>query len=67
MGFGLEELKRIWYAILETSRHKNIPTAEAASLFIKDVEEHYWDDLLFKDKANSKRDEVQSLKNQINH
>jgi hypothetical protein len=27
MGFGLEELKRIWYAILEISRHKNIPTA----------------------------------------
>ena len=65
MGFGLEELKRIWYAILEISRHKNIPTAEAVSLFIKDVEEHYYNDLLFKDSANSRRDELKSLNNQI--
>ncbi len=67
MGFGLDELKRILYAVMEISECKNIPTAEAVSLLIRDVEEHYHDYLLFKDMANSKRNEVQSLKNQINH
>ncbi len=65
MGFGLEELKRIWYVIVEISTHKNIPMVEAVSLFIKDVEEHYYDDLLFKDTANSRRDELKSQNIQI--
>ncbi len=67
MNLGLDELKRIWYAIIEISEHKNISTAEAVSLFIKDIEEYYHDNLLFKDKVNSKRNELETLKNKINH
>jgi hypothetical protein len=65
MGFGLDELKRMLYAVMEISECRNIPTAEAVSLFIRDVEEHYHGCLLFKDTVNSKRNEVQSLKNLI--
>ncbi len=64
MGFGLDELKRM-LSILEIAEHKNISTAESVSLFLKDAEEHYHNDLLFKDTANSKRDEIKSLNNQI--
>jgi len=59
--------KSIWCAAMEITTHKNISTAEALHLLLKDMEEHYHDDLLFKDTANSRRDELKSLNNKIGH
>jgi hypothetical protein len=46
IGFGLADLKQIWYTILEISNIKKITTKEAVSRFIKDVEEQYYSALL---------------------
>ncbi len=50
MGFGLAELKQIWYTIVEISNYKKITTKEAVSCFIRDVEEQYYSKTLFEDK-----------------
>ncbi len=62
MGFGLAELKQIWCAIVEISNYRKITTKEAVSCFIKDVEEQYYDKLLFEDKVKEERDGCAQLK-----
>jgi hypothetical protein len=62
MGFGLTDLKQIWYTILEIANYKKITTKEAVSCFIKDVEEQYYSKLLFEDKVKEERNDLDQLK-----
>jgi hypothetical protein len=62
MGFGLSDLKQIWYTILEIANYKKITTKEAVSCFIKDVEEQYYSKLLFEDKVKEERNDLDQLK-----
>jgi hypothetical protein len=62
MGFGLSDLKQIWYTILEIANYKKITAKEAVSFFIKDVEEQYYSKLLFEDKVKEERNDLDQLK-----
>lgn len=41
MEFGYKELNQLWLKILEIAGENNIPSKEAVSKFLKDVEEQY--------------------------
>ena len=38
MRFGLKELKQLWHTIREIAEANNIPSKEAVSKFLKDIE-----------------------------
>lgn len=65
MGFGLSDLRQIWYTILEIANYKKITTKEAVSCFIKDVEEQYYSKLLFEDKVKEERKDLDQLKKEV--
>jgi methyltransferase-like protein len=65
IGFGLADLKQIWYTILEISNIKKITTKEAVSRFIKDVEEQYYSKLSFEDMVKEERDDLYQLKKKV--
>jgi hypothetical protein len=67
MGFGLKELNLLWNTILEIARSNNIPSDQAVSKFISDVEEQYDSKLGFEDKVDVKRRELAQLNNEVNH
>jgi hypothetical protein len=65
MGFGLPELKQISDVIWEISSHRNTTPKEAADIFIKDIEENYYDSLLFGDKVREKKSELEKTRNEF--
>ncbi len=67
MGFGLKEIKQLTFTVLEIADANHIPREHAVSKFLKDVEEQYDRKLGFEKEAKAKANEVQSLKNQVNH
>lgn len=66
MGFGLEELKHLWLTITEITKAKHIPHETAIQIFIKDVEDNYYNKIDFEKKAEEKRSELHSILDQIN-
>jgi predicted DNA-binding protein YlxM (UPF0122 family) len=67
MGFGLKELKQLWYTIREIAEANNIPPKEAVSKFLKDIDEQYDNKLGFEFKVKEKEEELAQLKNKINY
>jgi hypothetical protein len=65
IGFGLADLKQIWYTILEISNIKKITSKEAVACFIKDVEEQYYSKLSFEDMVKEERDDLHQLKKKV--
>ncbi|MER5174222.1 MAG: hypothetical protein ABJB76_12545 [Candidatus Nitrosocosmicus sp.] len=65
MNFGLKELQQLWLTILEIARENNIPSEEAVSKFLKDIEEQYDDKLGFESKVQEKKEELAQLNNKI--
>src|ERR1051326_8206889 len=61
MGFGLEELKLLWNTINERAVANNIPLNEAPQKFVKDIEEHYGNNLGFESKVQNIKTEVNTL------
>jgi predicted nucleic acid-binding Zn-ribbon protein len=45
IGFGLKELKALWYTIVEISNTNNISREDAVKRLLKEIEDHY-DDIL---------------------
>ena len=43
MKFGLEDLKQLWHVITDISISRGIDSLDAVSIFIKDVEENYYE------------------------
>ncbi|MDQ6723094.1 MAG: hypothetical protein M3Z01_02345 [Thermoproteota archaeon] len=66
MNFGLKELNQLWLTILEIARANNIPSDEAVSKFLKDIDEQYDNKLGFESKVQEKKSELFHLKNQLN-
>jgi hypothetical protein len=67
MGFGLKELKQLWYTIREIAEANNFPPKEAVSKFLKDIDEQYDNKLGFEFKVKEKEEELAQLKNKINY
>ncbi len=65
MGFGLLELKQISKAILEISSHRNITPKEATDIFIKDIKNNYFDKVLFEDRANEWKAELEKMRQEF--
>ena len=65
MNFGLKELQQLWLTILEIAKVNNIPSEEAVSKFLKDIEEQYDDKLGFESKVQEKKEELAQLNNKI--
>jgi hypothetical protein len=66
MNFGLKELNQLWLTILEIAGENNIPMDEAVYKFLRDVDEQYNNKLGFESKVQEKKNELFSLKNQLN-
>ena len=60
-----QNLKQIWYTILEIANYKKITTKEVVSCFIKDVEEQYYSKLLFEDKVKEEKNDLDQLKKEV--
>jgi hypothetical protein len=60
MGFGLKELESLWNTIYEIAQDNNIPTREAITKFLSDLERHYNNKLGLEAK-------VESLTNRVNN
>ncbi len=67
MSFGLKELKQLWHTIREIAEANNIPSKEAVSKFLKDIEKEYDNKLGFESKVKEKKMELDQLKNKINN
>ena len=65
MNFGYKELNQLWLTVLEIANGNNIPSQEAVSKFIKDIEEQYDNKLGFESKVTEKRKELDLLNNQV--
>jgi predicted nucleic acid-binding Zn-ribbon protein len=61
MGFGLNQLQYLWTTVNEIARENNIPTKEAVTKFLSDLERHYNNKLGFERKVESLRNEVNKL------
>jgi hypothetical protein len=61
MGFGLKELDSLWSTVDEIARDNNIPTKDAITKLLSDVERHYNNKLGFEAKVESLRNEVNKL------
>ena len=57
MGFGLKELKLLWYIILEIADANKIPADRAIQKFFTDVEQQYDDKLGFEGKVQNLKSE----------
>ncbi|MBA3978263.1 MAG: hypothetical protein H0X50_08750, partial [Nitrosopumilus sp.] len=66
MKFGMNELQQLWLTILEIAEANAIPSEQAVSKFIKDVEEQYNSKLGFEKKVNEKRNELNQLNSEVN-
>jgi hypothetical protein len=64
MGFGLKELKFLWYTVREIAKANNIPQDEAVQKFLKDIEEQYDDELGLESTVQKLRPEINRLKQQ---
>jgi len=67
MEFGLKELKQLWHTIREIAEANSIPPKEAVSKFLKDIDKQYDDKLGFEFKVKEIEEELDQLKNKINH
>ena len=65
MGFGLKELKILWYTIKEIAAANNISEDESLEKFYKDIEEQYDDKLGFESKVENLRAEANRLNQQL--
>lgn len=65
IGFGLKELKALWYTINEVAVANNISMKEAPRKFFKDIEEQYDNKLGFESRVDSLRLEVNSLGHEL--
>jgi hypothetical protein len=65
IGFGLKELKALWYTINEVAIANNISMKEAPRKFFKDIEEQYDNKLGFESKVESLRLEVNRLSHEL--
>jgi hypothetical protein len=61
MGFGLKELESLWNTLYEIAQDNNIPTKEAITKFLLDIERHYNNKLGLEAKVESLRKEVNEL------
>jgi predicted nucleic acid-binding Zn-ribbon protein len=61
IGFGLKELKFLWYTVREIAGANNIPLNEAVQKFLKDIEEQYDDKLGLESKVDKLQTEVNKL------
>jgi DNA-binding transcriptional MerR regulator len=61
MGFGLKELQSLWNTLYEIAQDNNIPTREAITKFLSDIERHYNNKLGLEAKVESLRNEVNEL------
>jgi hypothetical protein len=66
MKFGLKELKQLWLTVTEIGTSRDKSRGDAVSIFIKDVEDNYYDKLQFEDRVKEKRTELAMLHEQIN-
>lgn len=66
MKFGLKELKQLWLTVTEIATSRDKSRGDAVSIFIKDVEDNYYDKLQFEDRVKEKRTELAMLYEQIN-
>lgn len=65
MKFGLEELKQLWLIITDIAPNRGIDRDDAVSVFIKDVEENYYEKLLFENRVIQKKKELEITNNQL--
>lgn len=65
MKFGLEELKQLWLIITDIASNRGIDSDDAVSVFIRDVEENYYEKLLFENRVIQKRKELETTNNQL--
>jgi hypothetical protein len=65
MKFGLNELKQLWLIITDILKTRGIEPEDAVSVFIKDVEENYYEKLLFENRVIQKKKELEITNNQI--
>jgi hypothetical protein len=65
MGLGLPEMTQIWHLILEVSEYRNIPTAEAVKVFLKDIEEHYYNKVFLEDKVKELKTEIEKRRKEL--
>ncbi|MDR4489748.1 MAG: hypothetical protein R2685_02445 [Candidatus Nitrosocosmicus sp.] len=65
MKFGLEELKQLWLIITDIVKSRGIDPDDAVSVFIKDVEENYYEKLLFENRVIQKKKELEITNNQL--
>ena len=65
MKFGLEELKQLWHIITDISKSRGIDSHDAVSIFIKDVEENYYEKLFFESRVIEKKKELEMINNQL--
>lgn len=66
MKLGLEELKQLRLTVAEIARSRKIDPYDAVSIFIKDVEKNYHDKLLFENRIDEKKKELEVINNQLN-
>jgi transposase len=66
MKFGLKELKQLWLTVTEIATSRDKSRGDAVSIFIKDVEDNYYDKLQFEDRVKQKRNELAMLHEQLN-
>src|SRR5690242_1220317 len=66
IGFGLKELKALWYTANEIAIANNISMKDAPRKFFKDIEEQYDNKLGFESKVESLRLEVNRLGHELN-
>ena len=65
MKFGLEELKQLWHIVTDISISRGIDSLDAVSIFIKDVEENYYEKLLFESRVIEKKRELEMINDQL--
>jgi len=66
MKYGLKELNQLWLTVTEIAKIRSQSREDAVSIFIKDVEENYYDKLGFEDRVREKRNELAMLTEQLN-
>ncbi len=72
MKFGIDELQQLWLTVSEIARNRGDPLKDfdkienPVALFIKDVEDNYYNKLKFEDRVKEKRNELETLNTQLN-
>ena len=72
MKFGIDELQQLWLTVSEIARNRGNPLKDfdkienPVALFIKDVEDNYYNKLKFEDRVKEKRNELAMLNTQLN-